>query len=306
MKVSASVVSAFLWQSTSLVHATGGVRGSTTTETSLLSHPGRALRPLDEVCLAAVGIVDYDDGTPDVTFLDCETPAGLHYKVPVTEEWIKDKMMKGLLKSGETELEMPGAVVDMGKGVIVLPENATPNLINLPNRRERDLRELAVTGSRSVLVVRVIASDGQTGFSEAQLSNSVFGTSGDPVNLKSHYAACSHGRLNFQTTSDRTKTGGGVDATNISLGATTVNVAVSTTEGDGVMRNAISSALNAQFGVSSPSVLANHVMYCLPPNTMSGIAYAYINSWNSVYSNQWCTYVSGQMHEVRPQEKKTK
>ncbi len=29
-----------------------------------------------------------------------------------------------------------------------------------------------------------------------------------------------------------------------------------------------------------------------------GIAYAYINSWNSVYSNEWCNYVSAQLHEL--------
>eukprot|EP00957_Ditylum_brightwellii_P196488 14971448-Ditylum_brightwellii.AAC.1 len=52
------------------------------------------------------------------------------------------------------------------------------------------------------------------------------------------------------------------------------------------------------FGVSNPSKLANHVMYCLPPGTMSGIAYAYINSWNSVYSDNWCTYLTAQMHEI--------
>ena len=29
-----------------------------------------------------------------------------------------------------------------------------------------------------------------------------------------------------------------------------------------------------------------------------GIAYAYINSWNSVYSNNWCNNVSVQLHEI--------
>merc|ERR1712226_1276470 len=64
------------------------------------------------------------------------------------------------------------------------------------------------------------------------------------------------------------------------------------------MRNAITQALKENFNVNSPTALANHVMYCLPAGTMGGIAYAYINSWNSVYSNQWCNYVSGQMHEI--------
>ena len=39
-------------------------------------------------------------------------------------------------------------------------------------------------------------------------------------------------------------------------------------------------------------------MYCLPPGTLSGIAYAFINSWMSVYSNEWCNYPSGQIHEL--------
>lgn len=39
-------------------------------------------------------------------------------------------------------------------------------------------------------------------------------------------------------------------------------------------------------------------MYCLPPNSMSGIAYAYMNSWMSVYANDWCNYLSTQLHEV--------
>lgn len=35
-----------------------------------------------------------------------------------------------------------------------------------------------------------------------------------------------------------------------------------------------------------------------PPGTMSGIAYAFINSWMSVYSNEWCNYPSAQIHEL--------
>merc|ERR1711971_566717 len=50
--------------------------------------------------------------------------------------------------------------------------------------------------------------------------------------------------------------------------------------------------------MGSPNQIADHVMYCLPPSTMGGIAYAYINSWLSVYSDQWCNYLSAQVHEV--------
>lgn len=70
-------------------------------------------------------------------------------------------------------------------------------------------------------------------------------------------------------------------------GLTEISVSNAPSEGDSVMRNAVTAALNTAFGVSSPTALADYVMYCLPPGTMSGIAYAYINSWNSVYSDNW-------------------
>ena len=66
-----------------------------------------------------------------------------------------------------------------------------------------------------------------------------------------------------------------------------MTVPSATTDGDGVMRNDIAAVLNDQFGVNSPNELADHVMMCLPPNTMGGIAYANINSWRSVYSDNW-------------------
>ena len=184
MKFANAVFSALLLRSVLSVHA-NSIRG------------GRILHPLQERCVAAVGIVEYDDGTPETTRLDCETPSGMHYNVPVTEAWIKDLMGRGLLKSGESELDMPGASVDPASGTIVLPEKAEPGIINRgrgPNTN-RALRELAVTGTRTVLVVRIVASNGSTGYSEAQLSDSVFGTSGDSVNLKSQYDACSQGQL---------------------------------------------------------------------------------------------------------------
>ena len=68
-------------------------------------------------------------------------------------------------------------------------------------------------------------------------------------------------------------------------GATTVTVANPTSDGDNVMMNAITAALTDQFG--SIQSLADHVMYCLPPGTMTGIAYAYVGGQISVYSDNW-------------------
>ena len=156
---------------------------------------------------------------------------------------------------------------------------------NIPN----DRRNLAVvTGDKTVLVVRVIATDDSTTANMAQLSDSVFGTDGDTVNLKSQYSDCSREQLNFIP----------VERSGITNGVTTVNVDVSTSEGDRIMNNAITSAINTKFGVSHPTELTNHIMHCLPPNTMSGIAYAHVNGWRSVYNDCWCTYMSAQLHEL--------
>jgi hypothetical protein len=171
------------------------------------------------------------------------------------------------------------------------------NTVNSDNQEENERRNLAiVTGDRTVLVVRVIADDKSTTASESDLARYVFD---DFVNVATQYKACSHGKLNFMKADDRALTGnnGGGD-TRISNGVTTVRVRMSTNKGDSAMRNAITSALNQNFGRSSPTQLADHVMYCLPAGTLDGIAYAYPNSWNSVYSNERCSSVSIQMHEI--------
>ena len=81
------------------------------------------------------------------------------------------------------------------------------------------------------------------------------------------------------------------DETSISNRVTTVRVPKATFKD-------IKSALNQNFSVSSPRQLADHVMYCLPPDGMNGIAYAYVNFWVCIYSDTWCHSVSTQMHKI--------
>jgi hypothetical protein len=167
---------------------------------------------------------------------------------------------------------------------------------------DRSLRRLQSSSIRTVLVVRVILDDAKYTYADpTRLSNDVFGNGGDSNNLKSQFAACSSNQLVFDKTPNRRMSyipndGGTTDITN---GVVDIKVPYSKSAGDSVVRNAVTTKINSVFGVGSPVELANHVMYCLPSGTMSGIAYAYINSWNSVYSNEWCNYVSTQMHEVR-------
>lgn len=144
-----------------------------------------------------------------------------------------------------------------------------------------------------VLMVRVVLDDAATTATQSELSDSAFGNGNDPVTLKSQYAACSYDKMIFDKADDRSGT-----SINISNGVVEVTLpGYSSSDGDSAVNAAIGTVLGDEFG-DAPQNLADHVMYCLPPGTMSGIAYAYINSWLSVYSDDWCIYLSTQMHEV--------
>jgi len=118
--------------------------------------------------------------------------------------------------------------------------------------------------------------------SDTDLSNSVFGNGVDLVNLSSQYAAYSHNKLDFIKAADRVGT-----AYTITNGVVTVAVTTKLADGVSTMRNAITAQLNSDFSVSNPDELANHIMCCSPPGMMSYIAYAWVNSWMSVYSDKW-------------------
>ena len=157
-------------------------------------------------------------------------------------------------------------------------------------------------GTKTILAVRVIVDDGSYSHADqAGLSNDVFGNGIDLVNLKSQFAACSYNQLVFDKPPNKnmsTTITPNNGTTAISNGVVDIRVNHNKTAGDGTVVNAVTAEINRVFGVTSPTVLADHLMFCLPSGVMSGIVYAYINSQNSVYSNEWCNYLSAQMHKV--------
>jgi hypothetical protein len=214
-------------------------------------------------------------------------------------------MESGEFSSGETQVTGCEFVQSFEEGgpaeECFIPEGRTrflSNVVDTENQEEHERRHLAkVNGNRKILVIRVIANDKSTTAGESALASDVFD---DSVNVAKQYKACSHGKLDFVKADDRAIRHNKKDhgETGISNGVTTVRVNMSTGKGDWAMANAITAALKQNFGVSSPAKLADHVMYCLPPGTMNGVAYAYVNSWMSVYNDRWCASLSGQMHEI--------
>jgi hypothetical protein len=271
-------------------------------------HSSRNLRKFDESCTAVLVDTQYDPDEDENVFLalgeervdlsiECLTPSGKVYQVPSADKaFIKKNFIDGDFVSGETNMVFAESIsMDTSKSELVL--NSLPTLIKkTPPKKgvSGKGRKLAVMGDRSVFAVRIVLSDGQTTASEDAIRDGIFGTDGDAVNLKTQYTNCSHGQLNF----DSVGTVSG-NALTINNGVITVNLPNNQiSDGNTNIRNAINSLINTEFG-QYPWQIANHVMYCMPAGVIGGIAFAGVNSWYSVYANEWCNeYSAVQMHEV--------
>ena len=117
---------------------------------------------------------------------------GLEIKVPPGQ--LKDKVKKGKGKKFEEERRR------LFSHVGEKPSKSTFVLLLL--LLFHDI--ISLTGSSflclcTVLFVKVIDNDGKTyPHSPSEMGDNVFGTEGDPVNLKSQMAACSFGKLNIE------------------------------------------------------------------------------------------------------------
>jgi len=127
----------------------------------------------------------------------------------------------------------------------------------------------------------------------------VFGTNGDPGNLKTSLAACSHQQLNVVAGVDSAKELAGGTAP----GVVEVTIPISLSDNDyWIIGNAVTTALSTDLGISVPGDY-QQVMYALEGCYGNGsgcgwAAYAYINSWNSVYNGGYYKAVGVQVHEV--------
>lgn len=227
--------------------------------------------------------------------VQCLTATGMVYNVDqLDEQFVAEHFDNGAFVSGQTKLLFKGKTV-------LVTTNAETTIISssIPQLAPQRLRSgVTLTagsgkqalGTKTILAVRVIAKDRSTSGSESFLSDQIFGTKFDLVNLKSQFAACSHNELVFVP----------AQGPYINDGVITVRVNKSTKDGDDKMTNTITAELNKLFGVSSPSKIADHIMYCLPSGTMrnGSIAHAYVYSWLSVYNDYWCMSPSAQMHEI--------
>jgi hypothetical protein len=184
----------------------------------------------------------------------------------IDKEWLDNHAT-----SGGSILKVTNAMIDTV--TMEVPETASVIVEDIAEGRRRLAPNQGVLKAK---VVRVTAqkTDGtlvSPTASAAQLRDDIFL---DSSCLSSQYNACSKGKLTIPE--------GPIEEITIA--------ADPTADAKQTLENLATAAVD-RTGFDL-------VMFCQPPGTTGWIAYAYINSWNSYYNNDWCRYVSAQLHEV--------
>ncbi|GFH56210.1 hypothetical protein CTEN210_12686 [Chaetoceros tenuissimus] len=198
------------------------------------------------------------------------------------EAQLIDRIKSGEIQSGGATLKQEGAFYDDENRRLMLIEDErnidSLTIESIPMDHEAQRRKL-VEGTKSVLVIRADANDLSTTSNESTLSDNWFGNGRDTVNFKSQMEACSYNKFQVEKSTVNSSFGtDGVYSVNLDLNVAGVS--------DGTVRNAMLDAAEAALGVSNLRNQADYVALCIPGGTSgSWIAYAYVNSWLSVYNN---------------------
>jgi hypothetical protein len=127
--------------------------------------------------------------------------------------------------------------------------------------------------SKKVLAIRIKAPDANTTASVDAISDSIFGTSGDSINLKERYDSCSYGQLTIDGYRGTTATNVTIPGADFAVGVVEVEISLSVIgAAHAVIRDEAVNAATALLG-NLPNQF-DHVMLCLPPGTIdSWLAY---------------------------------
>jgi len=216
--------------------------------------------------------------------------------------------------SGETIIRVKSAYVEQSKSKTVLQipqdsdfevekmeETDVRRAHNRRARRQRHRNLAETTGTRKVLVVRVIDKTGIAMDQDAvQLEDDIFS---DAVSLKTQYAACSHDQLILEPATEF-----GTDVAGVFINGI-VDVTVDATATNGLSTTfedlAVAKVTTDYGGGNSLGDTYDLVLYCLPPGTVSDtgkswLAYAYANRWDSYYNSDMdsCSNIADTMHET--------
>jgi Gametolysin peptidase M11 len=144
-------------------------------------------------------------------------------------------------------------------------------------------RHLQVKPQMTVAVVRISTSDSSPKNSKAQLQSTLFSSTG--INFMNQYKAVSFGKLQWSLAP-------------AGIIEVKVNSPVSSFATGAALVNAAQTQLKTSYQIADVSSLADKVLMCLPPGTGTWAASAGVNHWRAQFNNDWCTSLSGTMHEL--------
>ncbi|KAL3782417.1 hypothetical protein ACHAW5_010307 [Stephanodiscus triporus] len=167
--------------------------------------------------------------------------------------------------------------------------------------RWRRLQQGRYAGVKSALVVRVTAQgEGGVVLADARtISNKIFGTYGDRVTMASQFARCSYGKFEVVYDRDYGPNESYIIGQLSAPGVLDVEIPITMDNPRSVIRQAVQRAIEEKIGVKGQGPF-RHVMLVLPKCRMDcgWAAYAYINSYLSVYQGGYYAFPAVGLHEI--------
>ena len=260
------------------------------------SHKDLEIESTIEDCLTChVLVLDVQlVGNEDGEMIQCITEDDMTYEI---------KLPSTFMDTHRHQIEEGSFYICVPDGVILDNGDKMPK-VNIPDASQIKIvdefpsgnrRELAVTGTHDVLIVRISTPYGEyPSVSSNDLAGSVLGIGNNPIenNMAAQYRRCSINQIDFQAAQ-------GLPGITNGVLEVTVNQRLADQSTTGLI-NTLISATKSTLGVSS--IPYRHTMYCLPYGTVFGskdwVAFAYIGGTSSFYNNEWCDRLSSQMHEI--------
>jgi len=189
------------------------------------------------------------------------------------------------LVAGKLFMSITKAAVVDGEEVSLDPESEI-EVIQDPRSTYRTVKDLSniASGTKSIVVVRVSTADASPTPDADTLAYRLF--SPDEVNLKTQYAACSFGKLQWELAP------AGIVEVKVS------NRNVTSFDSGASLVTAAQEVLDKEMNIQV-SNLADYVIMCLPSGVRRGwIASSGLNHWRAQFNDEWCLSLTATIHEV--------
>ena len=251
-------------------------------------------------CTLLVVETAYADGTTSSS-LECKLLLSNHagsqeiVQIRNAPQWLSNALENDEIQSNSDILHIGSASLIDGEK-LALGEYDELSIEHQPMQSNSRKNRL-LSSNRKVLVVHVTGKDATTSsppYGPNSLSDEIFGISGDKVNLRTQFKACSFDAFNVVPANGKSDTG--VQVTN---GVISIEIPEVTIQNAG--RNSVFYAAKGR----TETILGDlesqydHVMFCLPPGTAENwIAFAYVNDNMSAYNDVMCHHPVIQMHEI--------